>query len=56
MLASDVFTRLSAAPYDTLDDDDRKSDFDTDTLLGALKYRGGSGLAGAVRNMLRHAT
>jgi hypothetical protein len=35
---------------------DRKSDFDTDTLADALRYRGGEGLAGKARNMLRHAT
>ena len=56
MLLSDVFTRLSAAPYDSIDDDDRKSDFDQDTLQDALRYRGGGELAGATRDMLRHAT
>ena len=56
MLVSDVWTALKDPNYVTLDDDDRKSDFDQDTLLDALKYRGGPGLAGSVRNMLRHAT
>lgn len=56
MLISDVFVALISAPYDILDDGDRKSDFDTDTMLVALRYRGGSNLAGSVRNMLRHAT
>lgn len=55
MLLSDVFTRLQDPPYDTLDDDDRKSDFDTDTLDDGIRYRGGPGLAGSTRNMLRHA-
>jgi hypothetical protein len=55
-LVSDVFDRLKAAPYDTVDDDDRKSDFDTDTLADSIRYRGGPELAGSVRNMLRHAT
>ncbi|MHC4233251.1 MAG: hypothetical protein ACYSTW_11730, partial [Planctomycetota bacterium] len=40
----------------TIDDGDRKSDFDTDSLADALRYRGGRGLAGSARNMLRHAT
>ena len=58
MLASDVFTRLASAPYDTLGDDETpsKSDFNNDTLMDALKYRGGADLAGSVRNLLRHAT
>ena len=55
-LISDVFSGLQAAPYDTIDDADRKSDFDNDNLQDALRYRGGGGLAGSVRNMLRHAT
>jgi uncharacterized repeat protein (TIGR01451 family) len=56
ILISDVFSALHDPPYDTVDDDDRKSDFDTDTLADALRYRGGRGLAGSVRNLLRHAT
>ena len=59
MLISDVFARLQIAPYDTIDDSGKKrskSDFDNDTMLDALKYGGGNGLAGSTRNMLRHAT
>ncbi|MHC5185355.1 MAG: hypothetical protein ACYSPI_13965, partial [Planctomycetota bacterium] len=55
-LASDVWTRLQSPPYDTLDDGDRKSDFDADTLAMSIRYRGGGDLAGKARNMLRHAT
>jgi uncharacterized repeat protein (TIGR01451 family) len=55
-LVSDVWTALQGPPYDTIDDGDRKSDFDTDSLADALRYRGGRGLAGSARNMLRHAT
>ncbi|MHC4962529.1 MAG: COG1470 family protein [Planctomycetota bacterium] len=56
MLLSDVFVVLNNEPYVSIDDDDRKSDFNNDTLADALRYRGGRGLAGTVRNMLRHAT
>jgi hypothetical protein len=56
MLISDVFAALKATPYDSIDDGDRKSDFENDRMADALRYRGGPALAGSVRNMLRHAT
>ena len=49
-----VFTALQDPNYAEIDDS--KSDFDEDSLLDALKYGGGRGLAGATRNLLRHAT
>lgn len=63
-LISDIFTTLTTSTdpnYVTLDDptsprEKRKSNFDEDTMMDALNYGGGRGLAGAVRNMLRHAT
>jgi hypothetical protein len=54
MDADDVFTALQDPNYASYSD--KKCDFDTDSLLDALKYGGGRGLAGSVRNMLRHAT
>jgi archaellum component FlaG (FlaF/FlaG flagellin family) len=54
MLASDVFTALGDPNYAGYSDS--KCDFDTDTLMDALKYGGGRGLEGSVRNLLRHAT
>jgi hypothetical protein len=47
MLVSEVWTALQDPAYDS---------FDGDTLMDALKYGGGRGLEGSVRNMLRHAT
>ena len=52
MLVSDVFTALTDPNY--ADIDDSKSNFDEDTLMDALRYKGG--LAGRTRNLLRHAT
>ena len=49
-----VFTALQSPAYASYADE--KCDFDADTLLDALNYRGGRGLEGAARNLLRHAT
>jgi len=49
-----VFTAIQSPIY--ADYADEKCDFDADTLLAALNYRGGRGLEGSVRNLLRHAT
>jgi len=49
-----VFTALQFPTYANMISD--KSNFSTDTLMDTLNYRGGRGLEGAARNLLRHAT
>ncbi len=57
-LAADIFEALGDPNYIDRGGSGKKDkwDVDTDTLMDALKYGGGRGLEGAVRNMLRHAT
>ncbi|MHC5184267.1 MAG: COG1470 family protein, partial [Planctomycetota bacterium] len=54
MLVSEVWTALQDPNYVSITDS--KSNFATDTLMDSIRYRGGGGLAGTTRNMLRHAT
>jgi hypothetical protein len=54
MDVDDVWNALKDPNYVALDDS--KWTPATDTLNESIRYRGGGGLAGAARNMLRHAT
>jgi hypothetical protein len=55
-LVSEVFTVLGDPNYLYAAYSDSKSDFDADSLMEAMNYKGGTGVAGATRNLLRHAT
>jgi hypothetical protein len=55
-LVSDVFTVLSDSNYSYADYSDGKCDFDANTLKQSIRYKGGTGVFGAARNLLRHAS